>query len=247
MISSDDDGLAAPFRLFRHDCLSSTNDLAKELAKDGAESWTVIWAKSQKGGRGRLGREWDSPEGNLYCSIVIDVKGRLERAAQISFIAAISLYDALKDVAPQVDFALKWPNDLLSDGAKICGILLEREGDSLILGVGVNMESAPKTTLYLASSLADRGVRVEILTLLQRFCQRLFEWERIWREQGFSPIREKWLSHAMGIDGPVKVRLANGQILPGRFYGLDAEGALLLDTAEGIRKILAGDVFFSNE
>jgi BirA family transcriptional regulator, biotin operon repressor / biotin---[acetyl-CoA-carboxylase] ligase len=242
--------LPAGYRLHQYDTIGSTNDEAKRLARGGAPEGTLVWAGEQTAGRGRRGRHWASPPGNLYLSLVLRPGGAPSRAAQLGFVAALGLGDALDGLAalgPRLRY--KWPNDLLLDGRKLAGILLESETaasgavDFVVIGTGVNLLSHPETSEYPATCLAEWGsATVSPAALLQAFVREFDPWLARWREEGFAPLREAWLARASGIGEDIRVRLER-MTLTGRFVDLDEDGALLLDGAEGPRRIAAGDVF----
>jgi BirA family biotin operon repressor/biotin-[acetyl-CoA-carboxylase] ligase len=238
------------FRLCHYYTVGSTNDEAKALARAGAADGTLICANEQTAGRGRRGRIWRSPPGNLYLSLVLRPDCAPARAAQLGFVAALGLGDALRPfVGTALRLRYKWPNDLLANGEKIAGILLEaetssREGvDFVVVGVGVNIASAPGDADYPATSLRAHGIAaVTPPVLLEGFVRHFAEWVRRWSEAGFAPVREAWLGGASGLGEPVHVRL-DRMTLTGWFRDLDDDGALVLDAAEGSRRIAAGDVF----
>jgi BirA family biotin operon repressor/biotin-[acetyl-CoA-carboxylase] ligase len=238
--------LPPPFRLEQRDKIDSTNDEARRLAAAGFGHGTVISAIEQSAGRGRRGRAWMSPPGNLHCSILLDSGPEPALAPQLTFVAAIALRDALADLALTSDFRVKWPNDVLCAGAKISGMLLEQAEELIIVGVGVNVVAHPDAALYPATSLAKAGSGADAMDVLTGFCERLGHWHETWRAEGFAPIREAWLEVAVGLGQTVTARLADDSVLEGRFAGLGLDGAL--EMAEGnnqIRRILAGDVFFT--
>lgn len=250
--------LPSPYRLVELDAVDSTNAEAKRLAEAGAPDGTVVWAKHQTAGRGRRGRTWTSNPGNLYFSILMRPPYPAKDVMQLSFVAANAIADAMQVAAPRGAFVhVKWPNDVLVEGRKIAGILIEAEADEakpgylkwLALGVGVNVAGHPSDndTEFPATSLAAEGVTgaglsVEALldTLVKRFLAGLVTW----RNLGFGPIRRHWLVRARGLGGPVTVRLAN-ETLQGIFAALDEDGALVLHLdGQPNRRITAGDVFF---
>jgi BirA family transcriptional regulator, biotin operon repressor / biotin---[acetyl-CoA-carboxylase] ligase len=242
--------LPAGYRLHQYDTIGSTNDEAKRLARQGAPDGALVWAGEQTAGRGRRGRHWASPPGNLYLSLVLRPGGAASRAAQLGFVAALGLGGALDSIAglgPRL--RCKWPNDLLLDGRKLAGILLESETtasgavDFVVIGTGVNLASSPAESEYPATSLAEEGIAtVSPASLLEAFVREFDLWLARWREEGFAPVRGAWLARASGIGEDIRVRLER-MTLTGRFVDLDETGALLLDGAEGLRRVAAGDVF----
>jgi len=237
---------AAPF--FRHARLGSTNDEARRLADEGAGHGTAVQAGEQTAGRGRRGRAWFSPVGNLHLSLLLDSGPEPARAPEIAFVAAVALRETLATLAPDARFAGKWPNDILCNGAKIAGMLLENHPPFAILGVGVNVVAAPPANevQYPATCLAAIGCASDADDVGHVFRENVLAWHWRWRRDGFAPIRAAWLEHAAGVGEAVTVRLADQRVLEGRFGGLDADGALLLELPDGGRRqVLAGDVFFA--
>ncbi|MGE5475041.1 MAG: biotin--[acetyl-CoA-carboxylase] ligase [Bacteroidales bacterium] len=240
--------LPAPFSLIRLDSVGSTNDEARRLALSGAAAdLLVVSAIHQSAGRGRRGRPWVSPAGNLHCSTLIRLDGNLGTAAQLGFAAAVALVDAFQTLVPAASFTCKWPNDVLAGGRKCCGMLLEPVGrDWLVVGIGVDVVAAPPPgeLVYPVTALAELGFGGSDLDVLAAFAGAFGPLVGEWRRDGFAPIREAWLHRAQGVGEPVVVRL-EGETLTGLFAGLDAEGALLLDQPSlGLRRVLAGDVYF---
>ncbi len=238
------------FSLAAFDSIGSTNEEALRLARGGAPEGTIVWALEQTGGRGRRGRAWASPPGNLYASLLLRPGVTPAQAAQLGFVAAVALAEAIQSVLPPGRrVRCKWPNDLLIDGAKTVGILLEAEGagptvNSVVLGMGVNIASHPANTPYRATSLHAAGSDVTVEGLLEILAGRLLAWYRMWQQEGFAPIRDRWLDFAEGLGKPIEVRL-EGATLTGRFAALDAGGALDLELADGRHRLVtAGDVFY---
>ena len=240
------------YRLIRRETTDSTNEDAKGLARAGAADGTLVWADSQSAGRGRQGRSWASPPGNLYASLVLRPDKPVAEASQLSFVAAVALGDALAGLLPPtVSITCKWPNDLLLDGRKVAGILIEAEGqgsgpaDWLVLGFGVNCASHPAETAYPATSLeAEAGRPVVPGTVLEAFTRHFRSWRQRWQAEGFAAIRAAWLDRAHGLGTAIEARLP-GRTLAGTFVDLDRDGVLLLEAADGTRtRISAGDVYF---
>lgn len=236
------------YRVQRFDAIDSTNEEGKRQARAGAPEGTLIWSRLQTAGRGRRGRTWISPAGNLYLSIVLRPGNSAAAAAQLGFAAALAVADAVAPaLSTGVRLGLKWPNDVLLDGRKLSGILLESQAsdghlDWLVVGIGVNLASFPEGVDYPTTSLAAIGAAITVEALLEAVANRFEAWYAQWREAGFPPLREAWLARAEGLGAAIRVRLATGES-EGRFVGLDEEGALLLDDAKGRRRIAAGEVF----
>ncbi len=241
--------LPYPFRIIAYQTIGSTNDELKRFAREGEAEGLVVRADTQTAGRGRRGRNWVSPPGNLYSSTLIRPQCRAATAAQLGFVAALGIFDAIGELAPRITLRCKWPNDLLANGKKVSGILLETEmvaGDApdfVVLGVGVNLVSSPRDTPYPATSLAEEGApAIAPTVMLAAFIRYFAKWLAIWREAGFAPIREAWLLQAAGLGEPIQVRLERNT-LDGRFLDLDDDGALMLGMPGGSRRIAAGEVF----
>lgn len=252
---SSDQGPRLPpaYRLIAFDTVESTNDEAIRLAEDGAEDGTLVWAREQTKARGRQGRSFASPRGNLYFSLVLRPECDIATAAQLSFVAALGVGDAIGSVAPALlEVTFKWPNDVLLNGRKVCGILLESrasaEGalDWLVLGVGVNVRSYPKDTPFPATSLHFEGTPPAVgeEELLAAFARHFLAWVNRWLDDGFTPVREAWLRHAHGRGETIEVHLPK-ETLSGTFADLDPSGALVLEVPGAERRLItAGDVFF---
>jgi BirA family biotin operon repressor/biotin-[acetyl-CoA-carboxylase] ligase len=240
------------YRLLSRDRIPSTSDEAKALAADGAAEGTLVWAREQTRGHGRQGRVWASPPGNLYASLIVRPSVPVAVAAQLSFVAALAVDDACRDAAPGAAITFKWPNDVLLAGRKLAGILLEAQGKPdgslawLVLGIGINLATYPVNATYQASALSATGADVTphaMLALLAgHFLRRYEQWQK---GRGFAALREAWLQRAQGIGQPLRVRLPQGE-LAGIFAGLDQDGALILKTGTGSRRIDAGEVFFAS-
>jgi BirA family biotin operon repressor/biotin-[acetyl-CoA-carboxylase] ligase len=228
------------------DSVGSTNEKAKSLAQSGAEAGTVVWSREQTEGKGRHGRTWSSPRGNLYLSIIQRPDCRPADAPQMGFVTGVALADAIAQLS-DVPVALKWPNDLMINGKKASGILLESAADAkgrldwLVIGVGVNVESFP-SDLPDVTSLREAGATITVEGLLSVFLERLFWHADEWRHTGFGPTRRRWLSFALPKGTEMRVRLPNGEVF-GRFSSIDKHGSLLLDTDRGKQRIDVGDVF----
>jgi BirA family transcriptional regulator, biotin operon repressor / biotin---[acetyl-CoA-carboxylase] ligase len=246
----DPRAVAAGVRLVAHDVLGSTNAEALQLARQGERGALWVVARQQTAGRGRRGRRWTSEPGNLYASLLLTAAAPVVHWPQLSFVAALAAHDAIVEVAPGLRprLAIKWPNDLLLDGAKLAGILIEGadagEEGAVAIGIGVNCATHPDGTDHPATDLAAAGspVTPEALfgSLSAKMLGRIAQWNR---GEGFSTIRADWLARAVGVGEDVRVRLTDKELM-GRFEALDDGGSLVLRLSGGeAATIAAGDVF----
>ena len=235
-----------------YDVVDSTNAEAKRLAVGDVASGTFVIAREQDTGRARDGRSWVSPPGNLYSTLLLRPAVEPATGAQLSFAAALAVYDTVTHLVPGAPALIKWPNDVLVGGRKISGILLEsssaRDGrlEWLVIGVGINVESFPDHAGVTATSLHALGATgVTVADCLSRYATALADWIEVWRQQGFSALRDGWLQRCGGVGRDIRVRLAREEFT-GRFCDLDPDGALIVELAGGEkRRITAGDVFFA--
>lgn len=192
-----------------------------------------------------MGRDWQSPVGNFYGSTLVRLQPGDPPAATLALVAAVALHQALAALAPELQLWIKWPNDILCQGAKMSGILLEREGDAVIIGIGVNLAFHPEGLGRPVTSLLAQGVAAPSPDDFQRrLAAALDAGLAIWRGQGLSPIRLDWLARAHPHGTPLSVAGSDGTTLSGSFDGLAEDGALNLRLADGhVRAIHAGDVF----
>jgi BirA family biotin operon repressor/biotin-[acetyl-CoA-carboxylase] ligase len=231
-----------------HDEIDSTNEEARRLAAGGETGPLWLAALRQTAGRGRRGRAWDSPGGNLAATLLIRPAGGQGEWAQLSFAAAIAVSDVAARFAPEAHIALKWPNDVLADGKKLAGILLETVNgppQALAIGIGMNLAHHPDGTEFPATSLAGLGVKPPgAEDALAALAASFAKWYEVWRGQGFAAIREAWLARAAGLGSRIRARLATGE-RSGMFEGIDENGALLLNEGFGRASVLpAADIFF---
>ena len=201
----------------------------------------------QTAGRGRQGREWFDGAGNFMGSTVIRPGPNDPPAHTLALLAGLALYEAVTPLCSEPStLSLKWPNDLLMAGAKLAGILLEREGDAVVLGFGVNLAKAPnladRKTIAL-SALGPVPSRDSFARDLAIALER--ELER-WRNFGLDPILRRWCAAAHSVGTPLQVHEPDGSICEGAFHGLDSAGALEVRLTDGtLRTIHAGDVIFA--
>ncbi len=222
--------------IHRYDVLASTNDEARRLALAGAPHGDAVVAARQTGGRGRLGRSWISPPGNLYVSVILRSPGSAGSHPQVAFVAGLAVVDAVRPLPA----SLKWPNDVLLAGAKVAGVLVESDGGALVCGIGVNVAQAPAGLPYPATALAAHGP-TNLEAVLAAVLAGLDHWWQVWLANGFAAIRTAWLQRGPAPGDPLIVTQGPRRTA-GRFAGMDMDGALLLQTAAGVQRILAGDV-----
>lgn len=242
--------LPAGWRLAERASVDSTNLEASRAAEAGAAGGLVVFAHEQLAGRGRQGRGWASPRGNLYCSVLLRPDALVRDGAQLSFVAALAVHDTVAGLLGKPARAgCKWPNDVLVGGAKIAGILLESRGrpdgrlDWVIVGTGINVAHAPRDTERPATSLSAEGVDVAVARVLERYLTALDEWVNIWLRDGFDPVRAAWLDRALSLGRTIRARWGRREVV-GRFETLDAGGALVLRTEDGaLTRVGAGEIF----
>ncbi|NYT39944.1 biotin--[acetyl-CoA-carboxylase] ligase [Sphingomonas sp. R-74633] len=229
----------------------STNADMAELARGGASEGLWLRAERQTAGKGRQGRAWQSPVGNLYVSTLIRTRAGEPSPATLALVAAVALEETVSTFLfpgegrgpASASPMLKWPNDVLIDGAKLSGILLERVGDAVILGFGVNLAHHPEDLDRKATSLAAHGVTPDPQLFAETLAESFARWVSRWRD-GIAPVRERWLARAHPIGTALTARLADGSSMDGLFGGLDSEGALILRLADGTSHVIhAADVF----
>jgi BirA family transcriptional regulator, biotin operon repressor / biotin---[acetyl-CoA-carboxylase] ligase len=241
---------AAGVRLLDYETLPSTNSEALALARRGETGPLWIVARRQTAGRGRRNNQWISEPGNLYATLLLCDPAPAESAPELSFVAALAAHDAIFGRAEHLrgKLTLKWPNDVLCNGAKLGGILIESETIEARLvaaiGIGVNCLHHPSQTSYPATDLAAAGAELsaeELFGVLSAaMARRLGQWQR---GANFAAVRRDWLDRAFGVGAQMKVRLP-GRELSGRCETLDERGRLLLRLADGtLQTIAAGDVF----
>ena len=242
--------LPAVFDLIELGDIASTNDEARRRAADGAPDGTLISARTQSAGRGRYGRNWSSPPGNLYLSLLLRPACAPGAALQLGFVAAVALGAALERRVAASALAFKWPNDVLLGGRKVAGILLESATtaggtlDWLVIGMGVNLASFPAGTDFPATSLANDGYPAPApADVLGDFCAAFAGWRARWLAEGFAPVRAAWLARAWRRGESIEVRLERERA-SGIFADLDEGGALVLQPPAGpLRLVSYGEVF----
>jgi BirA family transcriptional regulator, biotin operon repressor / biotin---[acetyl-CoA-carboxylase] ligase len=227
--------------------LDSTNEEARRLAEAGEVGPLWITAARQTAGRGRRGRVWDTGAGNLAATLLLRPDALQTVTGQLSFAAALAVAEMVSHFAPGAAITVKWPNDVLADGRKIAGILLEGgpQKDNkawLAIGIGVNLARHPEG--FPATSFAQLGPAPPTCdAALTVLAARFAAWYDAWMQEGFEALRAAWLKRASGLGAPITARLAQ-ETRQGLFEGIDASGALLLNEQGQVRAIAAGEVFF---
>lgn len=244
-----------PLDGFRHEALQavgSTNSECLARARAGEPGGLWITAERQTGGRGRRGRAWSSDPGNLYASLLLINPGPVTDLGSLPLAVAVAVYRAIGGVLPMAAAAIeiKWPNDILIDRRKVCGILLEGErlpgGDyALVIGVGVNIATKPTDTPYPVTCLHDHGASVSAQELFAHLFAAMAEILHIWDQaRGTARIVSLWTAAAGGIGQPITVSLPDRSV-SGIFAGIDDKGMLRLERpSHAPLLIAAGDVFF---
>lgn len=216
----------------------STNDDVAALAGEGAPEGSWLRADRQTGGRGRQGKAWASPPGNLHASTLVRLRDGDPPAPTLALVAAVALHEPVAIYAPAT--LIKWPNDLMFGGAKLAGMLLERRGDAVVIGFGVNLAYHPQGLDRPATSLAAlAGIAPEPGPFAEILARSFSRWLDRWRREGLAPVRAAWLRAAHPPGTPLATAAGEGL-----FDGLDETGALRLRIADGsVRLVHAGDVF----
>ncbi len=233
------------------DELDSTNVLACELGDKGEPEGTVVLADRQHAGKGRLGRSWESPAGvNLYASILLRPQIPPWNAPQLTFVSAVATAETIAEMH-DLPARVKWPNDILIGGRKVAGLLNEMSGESerlnyVILGIGVNLnmdaDQFPDALRNPATSVAlAKGEAVSRLAFVRALLKSIDSLYALYLEQGFDPVRRRWEACCDLVGQRVEVD-QQGRLACGTVRGVDADGALLLDTPAGELRVLAGDV-----
>jgi BirA family biotin operon repressor/biotin-[acetyl-CoA-carboxylase] ligase len=244
------------------DKLDSTSLEAKRLIAREGKGKHVIVAAEQLLGQGRSGNSWHSPQGNLYFSLVFDHKHDLAKLSQISLVTSLSCFEVMQELGEASEpslfprsFKIKWPNDLLLNGKKFCGILLQAFSQMdaaskeivnyLVIGIGINLISSPVNQAYPTTSLKEESVRYDSLNeILHKLMERFNENYKLWQMKGFSDIRTRWIQNAHNLGAKAQIKVM-GERISGLFKDIDEEGQMILETESGvIRKVITCDVQF---
>ena len=231
----------------------STNSEALKLAKS-TDRPTFVIAKKQTNGRGRIDRSWSDPSGNFSGSILIKIDEDLQNLALRSFVAALSVIDAIdQKIGKEHELVIKWPNDLLLNGKKICGILLETRNfgtvSALVIGIGVNLLSSPNLDknqniiIKPGSILGETGVKLDPIDFSELIADQYALRENQFRTMGFSKIREVWMDRAAKLGKKITARTPNFEY-QGIFDSVDEKGQLIIINNGEKKKIAAAEIFF---
>jgi len=218
------------FDVHYYDNVPSTMDIARDTLVHGS----VVQAGEQASARGRRGNQWSAPKGNLYQSIVLKPTKPRETWGQLSFVIAVALGKAIEK---QTAYHLKWPNDVLINDQKLAGILIETHDDFVIIGVGVNIKSAPDgcAKIHDFNDMTVNDFRDVFLCEIEKYFNQ-------WQADGFASIRDLWMAYAYRLGETIQARLAN-VIYEGVFEGLNPQGILLLREKDGyLREINSGEI-----
>jgi BirA family biotin operon repressor/biotin-[acetyl-CoA-carboxylase] ligase len=240
--------LAISWTIEQHKTVKSTQDIVKGMAAIGQPEGMVVQATEQTGGQGRHGREWVSEKGNLYISLLLRPSCSVQNIGQISLVAGLAVAETIRAHIDKADkLVLKWPNDILIDGEKCAGILIETSltGNTAVewvaLGIGINVENAPPG---LGSCLKDHAENpVKLADLRATLLKEINKYYIQWIQDGIEAIRKQWLEIAHKKGTALRIRVG-AQIERGIFYDIDEQGNLLLhDSDLRLKKITAGEVY----
>ncbi len=221
----------------------STNADLLARAADGAPEGLWLRADIQTGGRGRLGRSWQSPRGNLYASTLVRLRPDDPPAHTLSLVAAIALYEAIRVAVPRADILIKWPNDVLLGGNKLAGILLERQGDAVVIGIGVNLAHAPQLPERVTAALSQIGPAPDAADFCETLAEQFASALQRWRHDGLAAIAEAWSVRAHQPETRLTTTDKDGKPIEGRFAGLTPDAMLKLRLPDGETVIIhSGDI-----
>lgn len=230
---------------FIPECVSTNDELAARLrAGERVAEGDWLVADRQTGGKGRQGRAWADAAGNFMGSTVVQLSAGDPLPSSLALAAGLAAYETvLPHVAEQTQLRLKWPNDLLLSGAKLAGILLERVGDAVIVGVGVNLAVAPQVGGRAVTALVEHGPAPERDFFAEQLAFHLVHELERWRGFGLEPLIARWQAAGHPAGTPLSAHGADGEALRGTFAGLTPEGALRLRLADGTERVIhAGDI-----
>lgn len=249
---------AAGTKLFSFDATGSTNTDAQIQAREGERGPAWFVTTEQTAGYGRRGRAWIAPRGNLASSVLVTLDVQPAIAATLGFVAGVAIQRALQALSLEttarggaaIDFALKWPNDVLANGRKVVGIGLEAHtmptGLAVIVGIGTNNIAAPEGTPFPATSLTAEGLRLSAEDVFAALSDTWTDLFGLWDNgRDFNAIRKLWLASAYNLGGTVSVQLGE-RTIEGTFDAIDETGCMIVATSHGCVPVTAGDVYFGS-
>lgn len=220
--------------------LDSTHQEAKRRVNQGERTPLLIRAGQQEMGRGRMGRRWVSPPGNLYMTLCFPCGEPINILSQIALVLGVSTQEVLARIVSPQDVQLKWPNDILIDGQKVCGLLVETDWyppdeRHCIVSIGVNVVSSPDMVAYPATHLQRfTNEEIDLEQLQQQLTTSFLKYYHLWQQEGFAPFQKQWLDHAYKLNERVSVSLPQGGRLYGVFSTIDATGAIIVRDDDGV-------------
>lgn len=223
--------------------VGSTNRYARDLAEAGELGPLWVASERQTAGRGRLERAWISQPGNLFASALYPSLPTHVPPSALSFAAALCVADTVAAFAGKRDVQVKWPNDVLLQGRKVAGILLENLGSTVICGIGINIAHSPETDRWPATHLGDGEAAPEVDVVLEALTVAFAHWRDVLARGGMDALRGPWTERAYGLGAEVVVE-TGGRRLSGRFVRLGANGELMLGTRAGTLPVVSGDVTY---
>lgn len=229
-----------------YEALSSTMDEAHSLVLKGCQEGTVVSAQTQTAGRGRRGRSWESLKGNIHLTYITYPSCSLTQGLQLAFVACVAVGEALRPLMGSQSLLYKWPNDLLLNGKKVGGLLVDQvlapsSQDAYLIGCGINRVSFPQKTRYRATSLYHEGLEIKWDDLLSCVAGSLENHIALWKEKGFEPFRVLWVKSMMGLGAPL-ICETQDERWEGIGQGITEDGALILSTPQGQVVLHSGDV-----
>jgi len=233
-------------KIIRYDSIDSTNKAAIALTEQGEREGTAVVAGMQTAGRGRMGRMWISCPGNLFVSYIINGK-TVKENPELSFLVGITVAESIENLVPQIKCRCKWPNDIMLNDCKTCGILIEAAaGGCVVAGIGVNLNSHPEDTPYPTTSVREStGKQISPDEMCERLSENLLKNLALWRDSGFAKIRDKWLSYAYRIKENITVKQFD-KTYTGIFKTISENGELIIENEKDHKenKISVGDVIY---
>lgn len=234
------------WQIIEYDEVKSTNDEALIMSQKSLAGYYVIKADKQTGGRGRRGRSWVGLEGNLFFSMLFEFD--IKKFGILTVICSLTLLQCIEKLNDKVKVQIKWPNDVLLNGAKVSGILLEKaEGDFVVAGIGVNIMQSPKSEqmMYPVTSLKENYINTTANDFLKLYLEIFDNNVKKLKENGFTGLRQQWVDKAKGIGERIVVKQNNKEI-SGILEGIDDDACLLLKENNNISRVLAGDVYYES-